>query len=224
MVNINIITDKTYFRKKGLIARIDMPGEEKYGIDFMDLSGGRRTYNVAHAFEGKIKEEKKKFKDTKESRLKRARLSAYSGTRIVLDPVSVLNNTKLAWERGWTQWIEVCAYAEQAMREKRPVPVDNKPWDFNKIPTKRVDGWPPSKHLYYDRFRGHNLDIEGYDEHYDFFIPDEDSMDKRGFDQSIISCDMVERRPRERDDPSGFNHAWSSHIYRYRYHGGHWSH
>jgi hypothetical protein len=196
-----------------------MPGEERYGIDFMDLSGSRRTYNVAHAFEGKIKEENKKFKDTKEYRLKRARQAAFASIRIVLDPVEVLKISKLAYERGWTQWIEACAYAEKVTREKRPVTVDNKPWDFTKISTRRVDRWPPSKHLYYDGFRGHNLDIEGYHDHYHFFIPDEDSMDKRGFGQSIISCDEVERQPRERNDPSGFNHAFSTPII--RSHGGH---
>jgi len=218
LVIADFVEDKRYFRTKGLIVRIDMPGEEKYGIDFMDLLGSRRTYNVAHAFEGKIKEKKKKFKDTKEHRLKAARQGAFASTRIVLDPVSVLSSSKLAYERGWTQWIKACAYAEKATREKRPVPVDNEPWDFTKVQTRRVDRWPPSKHLYYDRFRGHNLEIEGELYKYRFFIPDEDSMDKRGFDQSIISCDMVERRPRERNDQSGFRHEHVKYRPRVRLH------
>lgn len=29
--------DIQYFRKKGLLMRIDMPGEQNYGLDFMDL-------------------------------------------------------------------------------------------------------------------------------------------------------------------------------------------
>lgn len=38
--------DKDFFRPRGLLMRLDMPGEEKYGIDFMDLFYTRNTFNV----------------------------------------------------------------------------------------------------------------------------------------------------------------------------------
>jgi hypothetical protein len=39
--------DKKYFRAKGLVMRLDMPGEEKFGLRFMDLFETHHTYNVA---------------------------------------------------------------------------------------------------------------------------------------------------------------------------------
>jgi hypothetical protein len=153
---------------------------------------------------GRVKEDKRKFRDLKPSDVDAARKNGFSNIRIVLDPVSVLSNSKLAYEREWTNWIKACAYAEKANRESRPVPVDNEPWDFNSI-SWQIDRWPPSKHLYYDRFRGHDLIIQGeHNATYNFFIPDEDSMDKRGLaNRSITTCDEVRRRPIGRDGLTG---------------------
>lgn len=199
--------DVQYFRLKGLIMRLDMPGEEKYGLDFMDLyyqKGGlnRKIFNVAHGFAGKL--EKAKMKESKDSKLSKVRLKGFENTRVVLEPIHVLDHKHLADAHGWTQWIEQCEYARHMRTEgAKKIVIDNKPWDFNTMDIKRVDRWPPSKHLYYDRFRGKQIIIEksngnGYFYSYSYFIPDPDSMDQRGISNgaaSILPCDEVPRRP-----------------------------
>ncbi|KAF4637232.1 hypothetical protein G7Y89_g852 [Cudoniella acicularis] len=218
--------DVQYFRKKGLIMRLDMPGEEKYGLDFMDLyyqgDGNRWVYNVALSFAAKL--DKGKVKDEKLKNLAKVRLKGFESTRVVLDPIKVLDNKKLADSRGWTNWTKHCADARCANNRNPPppVPIDNIPWDFNTNPIpKRVDRWPPSKHLYYERFRGKVIWIHSYGRYdswanyaYCYFIPDPDSMDQSGIPRGegpIYPCDEVPRRPipRRAGGDVAYKHAWN---------------
>lgn len=90
-------------------------------------------------FKAKIKDDKRKFRDLKTSKVCANRKTAFESLRVVLDPVSVLKDTKLAYLRGWTHWFKACEYAETKVVPS--VPVDNEPWDFNAIPQARVDRW-----------------------------------------------------------------------------------
>lgn len=181
-----------------------MPGEEKYGIDFMDLyyegTGNRKTFNVGHGIAGHA--EKGKMKEIKSYDLARVREKVFGSTRIVIDPITVLNDKSTYQQRGWALWDKQCAAAKKALMKKivKTNKVDNEPWDFNNLGFQphRVDRWPPSKHLYYDRWRCTQHTIQSHGEHratYTIYTPDSDSMDQRGHPRlsSVVPCDEVPR-------------------------------
>lgn len=165
--------DSEWFRKKGLVLRMDMPGEERYGLDFMDLynesidressrlstkyeNPHKKTYNVAAGTAGVIL--KGKMKEANPKELKAVRKSMFESTRLVIDLISVLDNQSLYEKHGWARWDKQCAHAKKALLnlpKEKPVVVDNEPWDFKELePPTRKDRWPPSKHFNYERYRG----------------------------------------------------------------------
>lgn len=204
--------DVNFFRPKGLVMRMDMPGEEKYGLDFMDLY---YRYHIINASgiggrEGLIEEYKKRKPVEKRQRyIDRARGRRYCSTRIVLDPVEVLQSKEMSDARGWTAWITMCKEAR-----RRPLPPLNPNQPFNGDQRLRVrarkDRYPPSKHFYYDRFRGRENHIKqahypknshgvedryGHVEYYGHsndckWIPDEDSMDQR-YGGALYRCTIL---------------------------------
>ncbi|EHL03474.1 hypothetical protein M7I_0416 [Glarea lozoyensis 74030] len=105
---------------KGLIMRIDMPGEEKFGLDFMDLYyegiRNRKTYNVGQSLIGKGHKGVMKRGQLKD--LARVREKMFRGTRIVLDPLTVVDNKTLYEQRGWLQWDKQSAAAERSLLKK----------------------------------------------------------------------------------------------------------
>ena len=130
--------------------RIDMPGEQKFGLDFMDLyyqgTGNRKTFNVAQGMAGIS--HKGKMKKGKPRKLMKVREKMFKGTRIVIDLLSVLDDKTLYEQRGWLQWDKQSAAAKKSRLEnptENQLPVDNEPWHFSQIPvSNRVDHWPPS--------------------------------------------------------------------------------
>jgi hypothetical protein len=130
--------------------RIDMPGEEKFGLDFMDLyyKGicNRKTFNVGQSLVGKGHKGVMELGSLKD--LARVREKMFRGTRIVLDPLTVIDDKTLYEQRGWLQWDKQSTAAKISLLKKMAedkLPVDNEPWDFKKIPKiDRVDRWPPS--------------------------------------------------------------------------------
>ena len=94
--------DVRFFRPKSVVMRMDMPGEEKYGLDFMDLF--YKNYINASGIGGRggIIEEFKKGKSPKkrQKHIDRARGRGYCSTRIVLDPVEVIQNKVMVDARG----------------------------------------------------------------------------------------------------------------------------
>jgi hypothetical protein len=156
--------DQTYFRPKGLIMRLDMPGEEKFGLSFMTMYHSRPSKHYHH---------------DRPSSTERIRKKGFCCTRIVLDSVDVLKDSKKAYDHGWTNWIKACEHAKKVKEECPQPPMNNEPWDFSKL--ARRDRWPPSKHLYYDRFKGTEIMISSGNGGISYiFIPDGDSMDQRG--------------------------------------------
>ncbi|CAG8981466.1 hypothetical protein HYALB_00003037 [Hymenoscyphus albidus] len=206
--------DVQYFRKKGFLVRLDMPGEQKYGLDFMDLyyegTGNRKTFNVAHGISGVL--HKDKIKETKAKNLTRIREKGFVSTRIVMDPIAILDNETLYEQRGWLRWDQACTHAKNAQinEAKAPkVPMKNEPYkpyveaeNSGFKPHTRVDRWPTSKHFYYERFRGRHIQFptndgyrrgsssSGYRTYDSFWFPDADSMDQRtgGADNSVLPC------------------------------------
>ncbi|KAE9365446.1 hypothetical protein N431DRAFT_387727, partial [Stipitochalara longipes BDJ] len=242
--------DITFFRPRGLIMRIDMPGEQEFGLDFMDLYVGR--YGSRHIdqyphnlmappdHESIAKSPKpelcKSCKAFTSSPQKRAnnrhrndiRQKLFNGTRIVIDPLAVLEDPNTAYKRGWTNWIKQCADAKEkkprapkddehralgedepltlpGSKEDKPYPVlkgeDDQLEYFKTLDTyfearrtrplsERVFRWPPSKQLFYDRWRGHTGDpvlqprLGLAHRHAHEWVPWADSMDKRMHVQS----------------------------------------
>jgi hypothetical protein len=139
--------------------RIDMPGEEKFGLDFMDLHyerrGFRKSCNIRHGLmRTKFKSKMKAVKATKLRRLPKMREKMFRGTRIVLDPIGVLDNPTLYRQRGWLQWDKQSLAAKTSLLEKTAL---FEKMAANKLPTynefqnfreenkgKRVNRWPPS--------------------------------------------------------------------------------
>ena len=189
--------DVRFFRPKGIVMRMDMPGEEKYGLDFMDLFYKKRIVNASGASsrEGIIEEyQKGKSLEKRQKHIDRARGRGYCSTRIVLDPVKVLQNKDMAEARGWTAWIKMCNEAKR--RKARPLLPSRPNGLFAGDPRLRLrarsDRYPPSKHFFYDRFRGREDHVlPDYDCEIDQasvfhghragcrWIPEEDSMDQR---------------------------------------------
>ncbi|CAG8948943.1 hypothetical protein HYFRA_00002071 [Hymenoscyphus fraxineus] len=218
--------DVQYFRKKGFLVRLDMPGEEKYGLDFMDLyyegTGNRKTFNVAHGISGVL--HKDKMKETKAKNLTRIREKGFISTRIVMDPIAILDNETLYEQRGWLRWDQACTHAKNAQineAQAPKVPMKNEPYkpydeaeNSGFKPRARVDRWPTSKHFYYERFRARHIQFStndgyrrgsyssGYRTYYSFWFPDGDSMDQRtgGADNSVLPCDDL---PQEFVMPGG---------------------
>lgn len=155
--------DVNFFRPRGFMMRLDMPGEEKYGLELLDIyhiptTRSNHTDNLTalpsstREYTGIIKHKQHKPSRTNAKRhLANIRKKAFCSTRIMLDPIIVLNDFELASERGWARWIVACKEAQQ-LAKKTPIVKDNKPL-FGYFPV-RYDRWPPSKHLYYERFRG----------------------------------------------------------------------
>ncbi|KAH9214045.1 hypothetical protein DL95DRAFT_462491 [Leptodontidium sp. 2 PMI_412] len=204
--------DVKFFRPKGFIMRLDMPGEEQYGLDIMDMYhsqlGSIHTDNFtsrppqAKEYSGAIKHKhhiRERSKDRKH--LESLRDKAFRSTRLMLDPIIVLRDPELAARRGWARWIIACNQAQKLAGEAPPKRMDNKPW-YGYFPT-RWDRWPPSKHLYYDRFRGSSHPIGTKSSSSTCIIPDYDSMDQRGspYTSSIIPCDEVEFAVLHSDQP-----------------------
>ncbi|KAG4429527.1 hypothetical protein IFR05_014986 [Cadophora sp. M221] len=195
--------DVKFFRPKGFIMRLDMPGEEQYGLDIMDMYhsqlGSVHTDNFttmppqSKEHSGAIKHKhhiRERAKDRKH--LETLREKAFRSTRLMLDPIVVLRDPELATRRGWARWIIACNQAHKLAGEAPPKRIDNKPW-YGYFPA-RWDRWPPSKHLYYDRFRGSSQTIGTKSSPSAYLIPDYDSMDQRGspYTNSVIPCDEVE--------------------------------
>lgn len=111
--------DRHYFRPKGIVMRIDMPGEEKFGLESMDIYHcriGNKRAHVDNLFQpsmgGDIRRKRPRSKH-----LKKLKLLARETTRIVLDPSSVLHNLGQAYERGWTNWVRACNDASRVQNE-----------------------------------------------------------------------------------------------------------
>jgi hypothetical protein len=223
--------DIALFRPKGLIMRMDMPGEQKFGLDFMDLyhswvpmchrghesnyhrdqtskrrsraykrghvdnlSGANTSIAYHKGFRNLEKTEIMKNTELGAIRfnfhasthhLCRIRREMYEGTRIVLDVLTVLDDPETAYRRGWTNWIKQCEEAKETKPrdEGKPRPSFSdyeavkeyyEPFPQRPI-SERVFRWPPSKQLYYDRWRGNGLRYYKCG----IWTPYEDSMDKR---------------------------------------------
>jgi hypothetical protein len=129
--------------------RIDMPGEE-YGLDFMDLHYRQRghweSFNIGHAL---VRTRNwGKMKPIKPKRSAKMRGKMLKGTRIILDPIAVLDNPTLYRQRGWLQWDKHSVAAKRLLLEKMAadkLPIDSEPSGFYAITKReRVDRWPPS--------------------------------------------------------------------------------
>ncbi|KAN0089485.1 hypothetical protein V8E51_019745 [Hyaloscypha variabilis] len=241
--------DVSFFRPRGFIMRMDMPGEQEFGLDFMDLyvgrNGGRYNeppYPLPHNLKpitelapwvhGRercepgeslvlcvicdipLRERKEKlYVDHR----KDIRQKVFNGTRIVLDPLTVLEDPEMAYKHGWTNWIQQCANAKQkpstSKDEHPPVLNDSEhEWDYFKaldmyydaIRTRplseRVFRWPPSKQIFYDRWRGYTSDAAARTgrtlAHRRWWVPWADSMDKRMHaqkqPQTVLPTDGIE--------------------------------
>ncbi|KAG9243555.1 hypothetical protein BJ878DRAFT_113425 [Calycina marina] len=141
------------FRPRGLLMRMDMPGEAKFGLTAMDIYHkargkrghidnclgvlSRRAYNF---------EKNESFYQPRWFRHLLCLLeSTYASTRIVIDEASVMDDPKLAYERGWMVWIAACHWAH-VVKETHT--------DCCDLGPMRSDRWPRSKHFYYERFVG----------------------------------------------------------------------
>lgn len=200
--------DVKFFRPKGFIMRLDMPGEEQYGLDIMDIYhpqlGSVHTDNFTtmppHSKEhsGAIKHKHHVRERTKDKKhLETLREKAFRSTRLIIDPIIVLKDPQLATQRGWARWIIASNQAQKLANEAPPKRMDNKPvsntfcspapcflralltlrpieW-YGYFPA-RWDRWPPSKHLYYDRFRGSSHTLGTKSNPSTCLIPDYDSV------------------------------------------------
>lgn len=130
--------DVKFFRPKGFIMRLDMPGEEHYGLDIMDIYhaqlGRVHTDNfttsppISKEYSGAIKHKhntRERSKDRKH--LESLRKKAFKSTRLLLDPIVVLKDAHLATQRGWARWIIARNEAQKLAAEAPPKRVDNKP-------------------------------------------------------------------------------------------------
>jgi hypothetical protein len=248
--------DITFFRPRGLIMRLDMPGEQNFGLDFMDLYSGsvvrldHPVHNLSMAqpslfiypsddnVRQAILEDHKKLPMRPCLHCRRVAWEAgflaikphyrdirqkfFEGTRIVIDPITVLNNPKKAYKRGWTNWIQQCKDAKEkkSRREEKPPPklehaaaelqyfmdLDAYYEAMRSRPmSERIFRWPPSKQIYYDRWRGHSGFLYPHEKSsselvqvrygsslkkYKImpWIPWEDSMDKRMLTQWTSKC------------------------------------
>ncbi|KAH7390036.1 hypothetical protein BKA64DRAFT_111739 [Cadophora sp. MPI-SDFR-AT-0126] len=130
--------DMKYFRSKGFIVRLDMPGEEHYGLDIMDIyhiqHGSVHTDNFTtmppHSKEQNeaIKHKHCVREETKDKRhLETFRRKAFRSTRFMLDPIIVLMDPHLTTQRGWARWTIACSQAQKPAAEAPAKRLDNKP-------------------------------------------------------------------------------------------------
>jgi hypothetical protein len=221
--------DTAFFRPRGLIMRLDMPGEQKFGLDGMDLYFGstlavnlpvHNVSRVGYPFTdaGLSEESSWRFcrrccwtKDTPNSHHRAIRRKFFEGTRIVIDSLTVLSDPQKAHQRGWTNWIQQCKVAEKGSvkdeDESLPARVFLDKEDIIKYIrsvelyftpklmrpiSERVFRWPPSKQIYYDRWRGHTAsgrhEIQVGRKYYPKWVPWTDSMDKRMETQWTQRC------------------------------------
>lgn len=190
---------RQYFWPRGLLIRVDAPGEAKYGLTNMDIYHKKHIDNASGILSRRVAnfENKKTNKfSKKEKHILDVLEDGYMCTRLVLDKVAVLDNLQLAEKRGWISWFKSC---EKARKLYRPPPqlesspsigLDN---DVRNIeptapePLKRRNRWPASKHLFFDRFKGVEFCVpissgDYYSPHSGRcrWQPDPDSMDQRG--------------------------------------------
>ena len=146
--------DSSFFRPKGLIVRLDMPGEARFGLTTMDI-WHKTLGTLGHIdnCQGVLSQRTLNFekcgirRSTIKSRhLRKLLESTYSSTRLVFDEITVLQNTKMAYERGWMVWIASCHWAHILKERPKAFP--------SGLAAARADHWPRSKHLYYERFVG----------------------------------------------------------------------
>jgi len=146
--------DASFFRPKGLIMRLDMPGEARFGLTTMDIyhktlgklghidnCQGILSHNTVKFEKGRTRRSTIKFRH-----LRKLLESTYSSTRLVFDEISVLRDTETAYERGWMVWNASCHWARVLKGQPKAFPCG--------FAAARVDRWPRSKHLYYERFVG----------------------------------------------------------------------
>ncbi|CZR63676.1 uncharacterized protein PAC_13573 [Phialocephala subalpina] len=193
--------DAQYFRPRGFLMRIDMPGEEKYGLEFMDIHhhySARKHVDSLHPDPPVVGRGSGAMRPNQKPKVKhhnRVRKKMRCTTRLMFDPISVLKDPEVAEQRGWTNWQKACDYAAKEKVGEKLV-INNKPWDWNSVP-KRKDRWPPGKHLFYDRFRGRTTVHRQYNGNggqsvYTVFHPAPDSMDQRAYGmQSVLPADNI---------------------------------
>jgi len=146
--------DTSFFRPKGLLVRLDMPGEARFGLTNMDIwhktlgapghidnCQGILSQNTFQFEEGDIRGRK-----TKSRHLRKLLEITYSSTRLVFDEVTVLQDVKTAYERGWMVWNASCHWARILKGQPKAFP--------GGFAAARADRWPRSKHFYYERFVG----------------------------------------------------------------------
>jgi hypothetical protein len=236
--------DVTFFRPRGLIMRMDMPGEQKFGLDDMDLYFGSSSLVENHpihsmrGFGGETADSRycqnwpwnicaecirspkyfycvlsgKSYPLTRSNRchLAAVRRRFFEGTRIVIESLTVLQDSEKAHKHGWIHWIQQCkdAKATKLRQDDKPIPVLNdtkalkeyivaleayfEPMLERPI-SERVFRWPPSKQIYYDRWRGHtdvtNMRVKvRLGKYLPRWITWEDSMDKRMDTQWTPKC------------------------------------
>jgi len=190
---------RQYFWPRGLLIRVDAPGEAKYGLTNMDIyhkkhidnASGILSRRVANFENGKTN----KF-SRKEKHILEVLEDGYMCTRLVLDEVAVLDNLQLAEERGWISWFKSCEKARKLytppsqLQNSLSMRLDNDVRNIESTapePLKRRNRWPASKHLFFDRFKGTEFCVPvGSGDYYSphsgrcRWQPDPDSMDQRG--------------------------------------------
>jgi len=163
VLDIVALWDAKYFRPRGFLLRMDMPGEQDYALDSMDI---HHFFGFRKHVDNLSPEPKTvgtgtglfKLKKPKDSHQKHLRKKMFCSTRLILDVIHVLEDPMLASDRGWTNWQQACDNARKKDSESEVV-FNNEPWDWANMP-QRKDRWPPGKHLYYDRFRGQMIEID----------------------------------------------------------------
>jgi len=188
--------DLRFFRPRGYVMRLDMPGEQKYGLDFMDIHHSKAVHKHFDNVEFSTKDRVPGvtlLKPRSQNHRKRVRERAFTYPRIVIDSIEMLLNGR-AQGRGWTHWIRACQEAWQGLVEQRQMDC-NEPSHFAKL-ERRKDRWPASKLLFADRFRGREVTTQNATGNFSTqFIPDPESMDQRAgtclFPKCVVACDDI---------------------------------
>jgi hypothetical protein len=240
--------DKAFFRPRGLIMRMDMPGEQKFGLDLMDLYYGSSRYGLPRKLHRIAMDSSSSMNCLYPNcssmdclhtlgasrycsvcrrlpmHVRHIRKKFFRGTRIVISPLTILEDPNVAYRHGWTNWIQQCEAANANKSTEEPAPILNlvalsglPTEEINRVEdeyfealdayfqplmkrplSERIFRWPPSKQIYYDRWRGHS-DIylrrvrvypKGHAKrrYLPLWIPWEDSMDKRMKTQWTPKC------------------------------------
>jgi hypothetical protein len=206
ILDIASLWDRTFFRPKGLILRLDMPGEAKFGLTFMDFWHEGHIDNCSGVLSQKVRN----YEDSSHHSLDKTDLHlvgvlerGYCSTRVVLDELVVLENKKLSNERGWTEWDRIFAHAHSIP----PLATD----DPARIELGKAfdDRWPHAKHIFYERYRGEaNAVRKGGPRSRFIWIwhPSHDSLDQRNgedmlADRAVLPADNLNLEGIERDIP-----------------------